>query len=155
MAYARHADHNQPKKYSMYYKGQPQITETKTNYRSVWDKIGISASLVCAVHCVLLPVFFSTLPFLGIEILENPIIEIIVIATSLVVGSWALFNGYRHYRKSWLLVIFVLGIIVLVISNTMITRRSWEIVLKSIAAVAIVTAHIYNWRFSKRCIINH
>ncbi|HTQ63815.1 MAG TPA: MerC domain-containing protein [Puia sp.] len=139
----------------MYYREQTQIAETKTNYRSVWDKIGISASLVCAVHCVLLPVFFSTLPFLGIEILENKTIEIIVIATSLVVGSWALFNGYRHYHKGWFLVIFVFGIIVLVISNTMITRRSWEIVLKAIAAVSIVTAHLYNWKFSKRSIINH
>jgi uncharacterized membrane protein YozB (DUF420 family) len=127
------------------------MAETKPHYRSMLDKIGISASLICAVHCVLLPIFFSALPFLGIEILENPAIEIITIGTSLVAGSWALINGYKQYHKSWLLILFITGILFLVISNTVIAKRSWEAALKSMAAVAIVTAHISNRKLSKRC----
>ena len=139
----------------MYYNEQLEMAETKPQYRSIWDKIGISASLICAVHCILLPIFFSALPFFGIEILENPAIEVITIGTSFVAGSWALINGYKQYHKSWLLVLFVIGILFLIISNTIISKRSWEVVLKFFAAAAIVTAHAYNWKFSKRCTINH
>ena len=131
------------------------MSETKPQYRSIWDKIGISASLICAVHCILLPIFFSALPFFGIEILENPAIEIITIGISLTAGSWALINGSKHYRKNWLLVLFAIGMLFLIISNTIISKRSWEVLLKFFAAAAIVTAHVYNWKFSKGCAINH
>jgi len=131
------------------------MAEAKPQYHSIWDKIGISASLICAVHCILLPIFFSALPFLGIEILENPAIEITTIGISLIAGSWALINGSRKYHKNWLLILFIIGILFLIVSNTIITKRSLEIALKSVAAAAIVTAHTYNWKFSKRCSIHH
>jgi len=131
------------------------MAETKPQYRSIWDKIGISASLICVVHCILLPIFFSALPFFGIEILENPAIEMITIGISFMAGSWALINGYRQYHKNWLLILFIIGILLLIVSNTIVTKRSLEIALKSVAAAAIVTAHAYNWKFSKKCAINH
>jgi len=31
------------------------------------DKVGIGASLLCAIHCALLPVLFTTLPLLGVD----------------------------------------------------------------------------------------
>jgi len=139
----------------MHYNEQLEMAETKPQYRSIWDKIGISASLICAVHCILLPIFFSALPFFGIEILENPAIEMITIGISLMAGSWALINGARQYHKNWLLILFIIGILFLIVSNTVVTKRSLEIVLKSVAAAAIVTAHTYNLKFSKRCTINH
>ncbi|HVM88036.1 MAG TPA: MerC domain-containing protein [Puia sp.] len=139
----------------MYYNEQLEMAETKPQYRSIWDKIGISASLICVVHCILLPIFFSALPFFGIEILENPAIEMITIGISFMAGSWALINGYRQYHKNWLLILFIIGILLLIVSNTIVTKRSLEIALKSVAAAAIVTAHAYNWKFSKKCAINH
>ncbi|HAL95914.1 MAG TPA: MerC domain-containing protein, partial [Chitinophagaceae bacterium] len=31
-------------------------------FRINWDALGISASIACAIHCALLPLFLSSLP---------------------------------------------------------------------------------------------
>ena len=65
------------------------------------DKVGIGASLLCAIHCALLPVLFTTLPLMGVELLENEQVELGFILFSLVVGCFALYNGYKkhHHKK--------------------------------------------------------
>jgi len=39
------------------------------------DKVGIGASLLCAIHCALLPVLFTTLPLMGVELLKSKHVE--------------------------------------------------------------------------------
>ena len=41
-----------------------------------WDAIGISASIACAIHCALLPLFLTSLPLFGINIIHNLVFEI-------------------------------------------------------------------------------
>ena len=36
-----------------------------------WNALGVSAAVACAIHCALLPLFISTLPLFGINILDN------------------------------------------------------------------------------------
>jgi hypothetical protein len=36
-----------------------------------WDALGIATSLACAIHCALLPLFLSSLPLFGVNIIEN------------------------------------------------------------------------------------
>ena len=79
-----------------------------SNYKSKWDSISISASLLCAIHCVVLPLFFTTLPLFNFDIIENIWIEsfTILVSAFLVAGpfsmgieniikisSWSLFFG--------------------------------------------------------------
>ena len=45
------------------------------NLKINWDALGITASLACAIHCALLPLFFTSLPILGINIIENPVVD--------------------------------------------------------------------------------
>jgi hypothetical protein len=131
--------------------------EVKLGYRKRWDSISIGASIVCAIHCVLLPIFLSTLPFLGIEIMRNMRLEIITIATSLTVGSWALFNGYRkHHHDLWPVIIFILGICCMLIANVLIKTERAEILLKLVGAGSIVTAHGFNLKYCRQCVVcNH
>ncbi|MEP6712312.1 MAG: MerC domain-containing protein [Ferruginibacter sp.] len=129
------------------------MTHNKTPYQSKWDAVGIGASFICAIHCVLLPLFLSSLSFLGIEFLHNTSFEIITISTSLVVGSWALYNGchkQHHYR--WPMIAFIAGMGFLA-AALWLKSGPWEMVLKALAAVCIITAHIFNWRYSRSC--NH
>ena len=52
-----------------------------------WDALGITASLACAIHCALLPLLFTSLPILGINIIENPLIEITMVLLAFVIGK--------------------------------------------------------------------
>ena len=122
----------------------------KSDYTSRWDAIGISASMICAVHCVALSVIFSSLPFLGVEILGNPVIEGVIITISLFVGSWALYKGFQKHHKIFLLIIFIAGMIALFFSVIIITNQFAEIICKAFAAACIITAHSLNWKYSKQ-----
>ena len=51
-----------------------------------WDALGISASLACAIHCALLPLFMTSLPLFGVNIIHNPLFEALMILLALAIG---------------------------------------------------------------------
>jgi MerC mercury resistance protein len=72
-----------------------------------WDAIGIGASLACAIHCALLPLFFSSLPLMGINILHNTQFELGMIffipwvqkTSSFLYTHTIVFLGYSYHVK--------------------------------------------------------
>jgi hypothetical protein len=124
--------------------------QTNSTYRSKWDAVGISASLLCTVHCVVLPFFLSSLPFLGIELLRSRLFESLTIGTSLLAGCWALSGGYRRrHHRLWPVFLFAAGMLVLLAGNLFFTNRLLELGSKLVAAVCIITAHMFNWKYGK------
>lgn len=123
----------------------------RSSYQSKWDVLGISASLACAIHCVLLPIIFTTVPLFGIEILENPYLEVITLLVSMTAGGWAIWRGYTrlHHRKS-LLIYFLAGL-ALLITGSFCSSTPVEMGLKLTGAAFIITAHIRNWRACNSC----
>ena len=125
----------------------------KRVYKTKWDYIGIGASVACTIHCVLLPVLLTSLPLIGYDLLKNSALEIATIMTSLIVGSWALFNGYKkHHHRLWPLLSFVVGIGLVIISNTLDEAGAKEELLKLSGAFCIVTAHGFNLRYCRHCL---
>ena len=108
------------------------------------DTIGISASLACAIHCAVLPLFFTSLPMFGLEILHNKIFEYSMIAFAGVIGSYALYHGWRkHHHKILPLIIFLAGLSFLILKEVFINE---ELYLLIPAATLIIGAHILNYR---------
>lgn len=115
------------------------------------DKIGIGASLLCAIHCAALPVLFTTLPLLGVELLENEKVELGFILFSLVVGSVALYNGYKkHHRKKLPLALFIMGMSLLFFANFYLEEGA-ETLVKMLGAATIIWAHVRNWQGCRQC----
>jgi hypothetical protein len=86
----------------------------KTNKN--WDAIGITASVACAIHCALLPLFLTSLPLFGINIINNYFFEAGMILLALCIGSFSLYHGYKKHHHSWLpLIVFFIGFIFLVL----------------------------------------
>lgn len=120
----------------------------------IGDWLSMGASFLCAIHCVFLPVFFSTLPLWGVEIIENFWLEIATISITAIIGSWAIWRGYRNYHRSKsILVLFGLGFVLMLIANLH-SFHSLEQILKLGGAVFITIAHIKNWKKSHHCIVN-
>jgi hypothetical protein len=107
-----------------------------------WDAVGIGASLACAIHCALLPLFFSSLPLLGINILHNLQFELGMILLSFAIGAYSLYHGYKKHHHSFKpIILFSIGI------GLMLSRmlfREWDLVLLFPAAFFIIIAHINN-----------
>jgi hypothetical protein len=124
-----------------------------TSYQVKLDLISSLAALVCAVHCVALPLFFSTLPLFGIEIIENKWLELGTILISLLIGGGAIYKGYNYFHKSkWIVALFLLGMVVMIIGNFL-HAHATEYFLKISGAVLLVISHIANWKKShqKNC----
>jgi len=58
------------------------------NFKINWDALGISASLACAIHCALLPLFLTSLPLFGINIIHNYWFEASMILLAMAIGGY-------------------------------------------------------------------
>ena len=114
-----------------------------------WDALGITTSLLCAIHCALLPLVVATLPVLGINIIHNPLFEFGMIGLAFFIGTWALWHGFRYHHGrllAWLL--FVVGIILLIAKQVW---HAYELGILPFAVVLIVAAHVLNLRWTRAC----
>ena len=72
-----------------------------------WDALGISASVVCAIHCAVLPVLLTSLPVFGFDMVQNVFFEYGMILLAFCVGIYALSHGFRkHHHRPLPLYIF-------------------------------------------------
>lgn len=109
-----------------------------------WDALGIGASLACAIHCALLPLFMSSLPLFGINIIHNTVFEAGMIVLALAIGTYSLWHGFRRHHHSFFpLALFYSGIVFLVLKQFFMHYATWLLVP---AVLLIVTAHLINYR---------
>jgi hypothetical protein len=109
-----------------------------------WDAVGISTSVLCAIHCAVLPLLLSSLSIFGVDIVQNPVFEYGMIVLALFVGIIALSHGFRRHHRSWLPIgLFCLGILLLFAKQYWHSIHLW---LLAPAVVAIISAHYTNYR---------
>jgi hypothetical protein len=115
------------------------------------DTLGIITSLACAVHCAILPLFFSSLPLFGLEILHSKLFEYSMISLAAIIGCFSLYHGFKkHHHKKLPLLVFITGLLFLVLKEVFI---SVELFLLIPAAILIIGAHILNFRYCRQA--NH
>ena len=109
-----------------------------------WDALGIGASLACAIHCALLPLFLSSLPLFGINIIHHIGFEVGMIVLAFGVGSYSLYHGYKKHHHSLLPIsLFTAGMLFLVLKQFFIRYETWLLIP---AVVLIITAHLINYK---------
>lgn len=125
------------------------------SYKINLDRLGITASTLCAIHCAALPFVITVLPMWGMGFLANEAVEITMIAISLVLGVWSLSSGYRkqHQRITPILVL-ILGFICIAFGHFS-GLEALEPVLIPLGGFTIAVAHYINLRLLKTCPINH
>ena len=112
------------------------------------DALGITASILCAIHCAILPLVVASLPVLGVNIVHNAPFEYGMIGVAFIVGTRALAHGFRRHHRQyapWLL--FTAGMLFLIAKQLW---HTYEFRLLPFAVILIIVAHILNYRLSKR-----
>lgn len=117
------------------------------------DKTAISLSLLCLVHCLLVPVFLIAVPSLGaFWFLEHDTFHLLLLYFVVPIGLVALMMGYRHHRRGYVLAIGVLGLIVLgsisILGHEIIGEKL-ETLLTILASCLIIIAHIKNLKLRR------
>jgi multisubunit Na+/H+ antiporter MnhG subunit len=113
------------------------------NIKLNWDGMGIVTSVLCAIHCGLLPLLLPALPLFGINIIHNSTFEWGMIALAFLVGMYSLYHGFKKHHHSYQpVIIFSIGFVFLIAKQF----AAYEFVLLAIAVLLIITAHINNYR---------
>ncbi len=111
------------------------------------DALGIGASIACAIHCAILPLFLSSFSLLGINIIHNRNFEYGMILFAFLVGLLALRHGFVQHHRSYVpFMLFSAGMLFLL------AKQYWhyyELFLLPFAVILIVTAHVCNLRLKK------
>ncbi len=109
------------------------------NIKTNWDNIGIITSLTCAIHCVVLPLVFTSLPLFGVNIIHNIYFEWGMILLAFLVGVYSLYHGYKtHHKNKIAMVYFTIGFSLLVAKQFLL---QWEVWFVIPAVVFIIGAH--------------
>lgn len=109
-----------------------------------WDALGIGASLACAIHCALLPLFLSSLPLFGLNIIDNMAFEVGMIVLAFAIGAYSFYHGYRkHHHSLFPFLLFLSGFALLVLKQVFHQYQLWLLVP---AVLLIITAHLINYR---------
>lgn len=111
-----------------------------------WHALGISASIICAIHCAIAPLLLSSLPLFGVNIIENIWVEFLLLGTAFVIGFTTLWHGYKKHHHTWgPLLLFSLGMICFAMHQLFVLKyAAWMLVLPGV--VAIISAHWLNYR---------
>ncbi|GLX83469.1 MerC domain-containing protein [Thalassotalea eurytherma] len=109
------------------------------------DRIGIAATSLCALHCILLPLLLPALPLLGLTFLADHTWEHGFLMATAILGTIALYSGYKRYHKK-LYPFFILytGVAVYWIKHDY--SESLAPVFIIIGAGLVVASHVINLR---------
>jgi len=78
-----------------------------------WDRLGVFASSLCAVHCLCLPWLLVAMPFLAGTILADREVELWFVVGSILLATVCTVGGCRAHRKWWLLGLVTTGAVAL------------------------------------------
>ncbi len=111
------------------------------------DRVGMTASILCAVHCVSAAAIAAAVP--ALRVIESGWVERLLIAAALVVAAVAIRRGVavHHDRRAY--VALGIGAVVLVAGRLASSERV-ELVSSLIGAAALVVGHVINIRALRR-----
>jgi uncharacterized membrane protein YczE len=117
------------------------------------DQLGMTASVACAIHCVVLPLVVTFLPLVGLEFLANIWVETAMICISMVIGAWSLISTYPRHKNLAPLLLFITGFVLIATGHFLIVQM--ESILVPLGGFTIAAAHYMNWKLNRVCEHEH
>jgi hypothetical protein len=122
--------------------------------RGAWlDRLGMSAGVLCAVHCLALPVVAALMPIAGLELVSGEGIEwaFAIVATAL--GGLSLVPGFlRVHRRVQPVFLLLLGTSLLLAGRALVADGSQvEMPIVLTGALSMVLAHATNVKLCRDC----
>jgi hypothetical protein len=115
------------------------------------DNIGMTASTLCAIHCAAVPVFFTSLPILGLGFLANPWVEWSMILMAIVVGFSSIGISFLHsHHRALPLLLLIAGFATIILGH--IFTKGWhEAIIVPTGGILIAFAHFVNYKYAGTC----
>lgn len=117
------------------------------------DAGGATASLLCAIHCALMPFVVTLLPLVGLSFLASEAAEWVLVALSALFGVSSLCLGFRQHRSRRALAVLAVGLALLatgrIIEHLDLSR--FGVPLLVLGGVTIAASHAFNHFLCRAC----
>jgi len=120
----------------------------KSFWWHVADRIGATASFLCAIHCAALPFVLAILPLVGLEFLASHTFERGFVMFACALALFSLGRGYRRHHMSQPLTFALPGLTLLLLGVTLAEGYSIVVhsVLVTIGGLLVAFSHFLNLR---------
>ena len=115
------------------------------------DKFGSTSSIVCALHCALLPLVISVLPAVGLSALAWSGFEWAFVCFATLLGVFSLWMGFKRHRVYRALLFLAPGLLLVwlgVLWPEIHNNLFKHTVVMSVGGTLIAVAHLINRRLS-------
>jgi len=117
--------------------------------RISWDYVGLSASTLCAVHCLIFPFLVMLGSVSGLGLFYNHQYENFIIVASAIIGFSSLVPSYfNHHRKLNALAVFAIGFSLISLGRLNVPMLL-ETLLTTLGAGFVALAHLINLKLCK------
>jgi len=123
------------------------------------DQIGFMASLLCAVHCSILPFLIVAFPILGLSFFVSEIFEWMFLTVSLLLGLTSLCFGYKKHKSFKAFPYLATGLTFIVIGRIMhhhaVIQKHFELdfynILLIFGGILVAISHKINYILCHTC----
>ncbi len=114
------------------------------------EKVGVTLSLACAVHCLLLPVLLVAMSIGAVEWLADEHTELIILSVAGLIAAVSLWRGCMLHRQLSVWLIFAVAVAIIIGGHTIeisIIRTPLHIA----GGVALAATQLINVWLCRRC----
>ncbi len=111
-----------------------------------WDFWGITTSMLCAVHCALLPVLATLSALSGKLITHNHWFEVIMILLAIIIASISLLSSYLKRHRDPIPIIIMLSGFIMMLSGHLLLDEIHLHKINAMGGICIAVAHWINWK---------
>ncbi len=122
-----------------------------TGLRKFLDRFGATGSLICAVHCAVLPALLAVAPALGLSFWLSDGVEASIVIFVTVLGLFSLIWGYLRHRALMALLLLVPGLVLLwagLLHPELHHSRVPHAGVMTLGGVLVGLAHVVNLRLN-------
>jgi drug/metabolite transporter (DMT)-like permease len=112
-----------------------------------WDRLGIAASSLCVVHCLLLPLLPAALSVMGLSLFTHESFHAVLFLLIAPLAAFALWRGHRHHGRHGVVVLGACGVACVCAGAHV--HHAGELVemgLSVSGSLALVGSHVWNRR---------
>lgn len=114
------------------------------------EKVGVFLSLLCAIHCLTLPLILFAAPYLASSFAFSPLMEWILVIVSFVMALILLWQDYSKHKKPMPLFFLALAVAVKLV-DTLLEIKSIEWIFGLALGVFITLAYWFNYKHKTAC----
>jgi len=116
------------------------------------DTWGATASLLCAIHCALVPLILSFGMLTGVSFLADPLWDMVFIGIALALASISLYNGYRkHHGRLYPITLALFGFLSIALGHLILHDWLFGHALSVLGGLLVAAAHLSNYRACNAC----